>query len=306
MPAKITNADPAGGVTYCNNNWLNFSGGTFEEFRDFGYHNIMHPDEISEFQERFLKAAETGTELEMEMRFKNQAGEYKWHLNRAAPVIDETGNIQMWIGVTTEIQKAKEEEHRKSEFLKMVSHELKTPITSIKGYVQMLLRMLQKEEEKQSSSLLLKPPLLRIDAQVLRLTRLVSDILDLSRLEESKLELHIQKFRIIDVVQETVQDILHSNSNHTIQIVNDFDCEIYADKDRIGQVIINFITNAIKYSPNNNNIEVRIHKLEKNEVAVSVKDFGIGISIEDQQKIFDRFYRVEGKNENVFAGFGIG
>jgi len=103
-----------------------------------------------------------------------------------------------------------------------------------------------------------------------------------------------------------VQDILHSNTKHAIKIDCDFDCEIYGDKDRIGQVIINFVTNAIKYSPTNNNIELRVHEVEKNQVAVSVKDFGIGISSEDQQKIFERFYRVQGKNENIFAGFGIG
>src|SRR5664279_4516483 len=78
MPAKISNADAAGNVTYFNKHWLTFSGYTFEELRDFGYHKMMHPDELEEFQRRLQKAAETGTDSVMEMRFKNKEGDYIW------------------------------------------------------------------------------------------------------------------------------------------------------------------------------------------------------------------------------------
>ena len=80
----------------------------------------------------------------------------------------------------------------------------------------------------------------------------------------------------------------------------------YADKDRIGQVMINFLTNAIKYSPNSNKIDVSIHKATKDQIAFSVKDYGIGIDKEEQEKIFERFYRAKGKEEQTYPGFGIG
>ncbi|MBC8110985.1 MAG: PAS domain-containing protein [Verrucomicrobia bacterium] len=117
MPAKISHANAEGKVSYFNKHWLDFTGMDFEELRDFGYHNIMHPDELEEFQKRLHKAGETGTVLEMEMRFKNREGAYKWHLNRASPVKDENGNIQMWVGSTTEIheQKTVDEKIRVSE-----------------------------------------------------------------------------------------------------------------------------------------------------------------------------------------------
>jgi PAS domain S-box-containing protein len=118
MPAKISNANADGDVTYFNKHWLDFSGMDFKELKEFGYHQIMHPDEIAEFQQRFQKAAETGEDMEMEMRFKNAAGNYKWHLNIASPVKDEHGKIKMWVGVTTEIQKMKDEEERKGDFIK--------------------------------------------------------------------------------------------------------------------------------------------------------------------------------------------
>ena len=109
LPAKISNADTMGNVTYFNKSWLDYAELSFEELRDFGYHQIMHPDEIEEFQSRFQEAAATGSILEMVMRFRNKAGDYKWHLNLASPVKDENGNIKMWVGVTTEIQQQKEQ-----------------------------------------------------------------------------------------------------------------------------------------------------------------------------------------------------
>ncbi len=124
MPSKISNADIDGKVTYFNKQWLDFSGYSFEELKDLGYHKMMHPDEVKEFQERFKKAGETGTVLEMEMRFLNKEGIYKWHLNHAAPIKDEKGNIKMWVGVTTEIQLQKEHEGKLENAVKDRTHEL--------------------------------------------------------------------------------------------------------------------------------------------------------------------------------------
>jgi PAS domain S-box-containing protein len=103
MPAKISNSDAQGNVIFFNKQWLDYTALTFDELKAFGYHNIMHPDELEEFQQRLVKAAETGKVLEMEMRFKNRKGEYKWHLNLASPIKDENGKVIMWVGSTTEI-----------------------------------------------------------------------------------------------------------------------------------------------------------------------------------------------------------
>ena len=306
MPAKISNTSVDGSVTYCNKHWLDFSGHTFEALRDFGYHKIMHPDEIEEFQNRFQKAAETGTDLEIEMRFLSKEGEYKWHLYIASPVKDENGNIKMWVGATTEIQKIKEEEERKGDFIKMVSHELKTPVTSIKGYVQLLLSMLKDTPETELARLPLLPFLTRIDSQVLRLTRLITEMLDLTRLETGMLELKEELFGLYELVNETVKDITFTNTNHSIRVNSDFTGMVYGDKDRLGQVLINLINNAIKYSPDNNPIDVTIYQPENNLIAVSIRDYGIGINKTDQLKIFERFFRAGGKSEETYPGFGVG
>ena len=306
MPAKITNASPDGFVTYYNKNWLDFTGKTFEELKGFGFHNIIHPDEIEKFQQLFTIAAEMGTQLEMEMRFLNKAGEYIWHLNLASPVKDENGKVKMWVGSTTEIQKMKDEEERKDNFIKMVSHELKTPVTSIKGYVQLLLTMLQDEQEALLASLPVKTFLVRIDKLVLRLSKLITELLDLSRIEAGRLELKNELFNLNDLMNDAVEDIRFTNPKHGIKIYQDFNCTINGDRGRIEQAAINVITNAIKYSVNNDSIILRIYKADNNYVAVSVQDFGIGIDKKDHEKIFERFYRVGGKSEETYPGFGIG
>jgi signal transduction histidine kinase len=248
----------------------------------------------------------TGENFEMEVRYRDINGRYKWHLRRAEAVKDENGKIKLWIGTNTEIHRLKEEEKRKESFLKMVSHELKTPVTSIKGYVQLLLNLLKREEDGNTVPLPLKPSLERIDHQIVRLTRLISEMLDLSRIEENKLELQKSVFSINELVEETVQDIHYTNTQHRVEIFNDYQCNVFADKDRIGQVLINFITNAIKYSPENREVKVTILQAENNKVAVSVRDRGIGIDKTNHKNIFKRFYRVGVESEETYSGFGIG
>lgn len=120
VPSKISNALPSGEVTFFNQNWLDYSGMNFEDLRDFGYHQMMHPDEIPEFQRRLGAAAANGEQLEMEMRFKDINGNYRWHLNIASPVLDEKGQITMWVGSTTDIQRIKEEEQQLQQLLNML------------------------------------------------------------------------------------------------------------------------------------------------------------------------------------------
>ena len=134
----------------------------------------------------------------------------------------------------------------------------------------------------------------------------MSELLDLSKIETGNLELNKELFSLNELVIETVQDILYTNSKHAINIYHDLSCNVYGDKDRIGQVLINFLVNAIKYSPASDKIEVDIRRIDKRSVAVSVKDYGIGIEKKYHEKIFERFYRAQGKEEQTFPGFGIG
>lgn len=306
MPVKITNSHPDGTIFYFNQSWLDYSWLSDDELKNGDWVKLVHPDDIEETKKRWAHSLESGNNFEMEIRWLNKQGEYQWHLNRSKAIRDENGNILSWIGATTEIQKIKKDVERKDEFIKMVSHELKTPVTSIKGYVQFLLKLLNQDNVKDIDSIPLKSSLIRIDLQVIRLTKLISEILDISRLEESKLQLRKNWFNLNELVTETLQDIRHTNSKINLELKLEVDVQVFGDRDRIGQVIINLITNAIKYSPDNDNVDVRVHQNCQYFINISVKDNGIGIDKKDHQNIFDRFYRVEGKSENIFSGFGIG
>ncbi len=217
---------------------------------------------------------------------------------------DITENIRQ----IEELKKLSESDVQKNNFIAMASHELKTPITSIKGYVQVLLNAFNKEKEegKPLPPLLVRSSLISVDKQVTRLTRLISELLDLTKIETGTLELKKEKFSLNELAIETVEDILYTNTKHRINLFHDFRGFVYADKDRIGQVMINFLTNAIKYSPNTDRIDVTITKAANDEIAFSVRDYGIGIDNEEMEKIFERFYRAQGREEQTYPGFGIG
>ncbi len=306
VPDKINKANADGEIIYYNESWLKYTGLSHKELQKQGLAHIIHPEQRWKTLKEWKNSLATGSNFEMEIRLLNKTGDYCWHLVRAIPVKTETGDLKLWLGATTEIQKIKEEEKRKEDFLKLVSHELKTPVTSIKGYAQLLLQMLQDPMGVKLDAVQIIPSLKRIDNQVSRLTRLISEILDLSRMEDNKMDFQMETFNLNEMVQECVQDINYSSIMSTINISYNGDFDVYGDKDRICQVLINFISNAIKYSPEHKTIEVGVFKSTEDQASVSVKDQGIGIEEEDHKNIFKRFHRVSQKNDETYAGFGIG
>ncbi|RZM00991.1 MAG: PAS domain S-box protein, partial [Pedobacter sp.] len=276
----------------------------FEEMRDFGYHEMMHPDEVDAFQKGLAQASASGLPHVSEMRFKDKNGQYIWHLNIASPILDAEGKITMWVGSTTDIQTLKEEEQRKSDFVSMLSHELRTPVTSIKGYVQLLLRQILREEGFSLKTVMVNS-LSRIDILLQQLTGLISDMLDLSRIDAGRLDLKLEEFTLDALVAEVLEDSRMGHPKHQFNLKAENGVLVHADRNRISQVLINLISNAIKYSPSSNVIDVVVSS-GVGEVRVSIRDYGIGIDEKDQVKVFQRFYRVEGQNEQYYTGFGIG
>lgn len=194
-------------------------------------------------------------------------------------------------------ERLKELNSAKDEFIGMASHELKTPLTSINAYLQLLDKTVQ---NKQAKNFLTKTM-----RQVGKLSRLVSDLLDVSKIEAGKLLLNKTTFKADDLIDEAVENVQHITATHTIIRENRLgNIDIKADRPRIEQVLVNFLTNAIKYSPGKDKVLVNAF-YEDERLTISVKDFGIGIPPAEQQKIFGRFYRVQELNPTL-AGLGIG
>lgn len=191
---------------------------------------------------------------------------------------------------------------RKDEFISLASHELKTPLTTIKLFNQMLQNIFSKKSLKKEAYYVE-----RTNTQINQLELLIDDLLDVSKIQRGKMEFNREHFLLQQRVVETVQIIQLTTATHKF-IVNDkinSKETVYADKDRISQVLINLFTNAIKYSPDAKKIVVRIF-LKKNSIVVSVRDFGIGVEPKAQKKLFQRYYRAHDSTNQTVPGLGIG
>lgn len=194
-------------------------------------------------------------------------------------------------------QEAQSASRRKDEFMSIASHELKTPLASMKAYMQLLNRSLEKNDK-------IKSYLDRTLIQINKLNTLITDLLDISRIENGKLKFNEILFNFDKLVQDAAEMIKQTYPDYHISITCESGIRVRGDEGRLEQVLLNYLTNAVKYSPDAK--EVHIHcRLENKMLIVAVQDFGIGIPKQSQAEVFRKFYRVEG-SENRFQGLGVG
>jgi PAS domain S-box-containing protein len=187
---------------------------------------------------------------------------------------------------------------KKDEFIGLASHELKTPMTSLNGYLQIIDRSLPADDK---NKLFIQKAL----SQINKLSGLISDLLDVSKIEAGKLSFTYAAFNLPQLIEEVVDLMQYSTKSHRIIICSDIDdLLVNADRQRIEQVVINLISNAIKYSPQADHINVSVSR-QNNNAVVTVQDFGIGINKEQHDRIFSRFYRVDDVASHI-SGLGIG
>ena len=189
---------------------------------------------------------------------------------------------------------------KKDDFIGIAAHELKTPLTSIKAYLQFISRAKLENNDAHK----IYPFIAKANNQVNRLTEIIKDLLDVSRINENQLGLKLETFSVRHAVLEASEELFNSVKTHELVLEGDPDIQIEADKFRIEQVLINLISNAIKYSPHGNKVIMEI-KQEGDMVKVSVTDFGIGIPKDNLQYVFHRYFRVEVTSQN-YSGMGLG
>jgi len=194
----------------------------------------------------------------------------------------------------------KKAEIQKEEFLGFASHELKTPVTSIKAYIQLMLLYAKREQKKD-----LLPLIQKVDVQVDRLTHLINDLLDVTKVQAGKLEFNFESFSLNEIVDEVISNMQLTTSKHQIVKEGSIKAFVYGDRERTAQILINLLSNAIKYSPEADRVMVRVTDGD-DKVGIAIQDYGIGIAKEYQQKIFERFYRVDGRKQETYPGLGLG
>jgi len=300
IPAIVWTADANGRIDYFNKRWFEYTSGNTGMLNN-ELHSFIHPDELESYRTDWKNCVEAGIAFEKVHRFKHSAdGLYKWHHSRALPLKNEKDEVLAWFGISTDIDEQKRALEKKDEFISIASHELKTPVTSIKGYVQLLRFSFQKEGNREAVDLLTKA-----DIQINKLTNLIGDLLDVKKIENGQLQYHPKPFDFNELVREIAEETGRVLKSHIVKCELGETFQIYGDRNKIGQVITNFIDNAGKYSPADTMILVR-SSVNNNKVNLSVQDFGIGIPKEQLSRIFERFFRVGGEVENTYSGLGLG
>jgi PAS domain S-box-containing protein len=304
MPQKIFTASSTGEIDYFNQQWMEFTGRPFDQIRDWGWMQLVHPDDVEDNVRSWRQSVKTGEPFHFQHRFRRADGSYRWHLTRAQAMRDAKGNISMWIGSSTEIheQKEKEEELRRAnedlqQFAYSASHDLQEPIRTVAVYSEVVARRYHSvldAEGKQFLGFL-------IDGGR-RLATLINDLLGYTR--AGVLEGGITPVDSSAVLQHVLISLTEAIRESDAEVTFDPLPEVNMSEAHLQQLFQNLVGNAIKYrSADRPQIHVAaVHRGPS--WLFSVRDNGIGIESQYKEKIFGVFKRLH--RDQKYSGTGIG
>jgi signal transduction histidine kinase len=216
-------------------------------------------------------------------------------------VESEDGTSYGWAWYFRDITKQRQLQKQKDEFISTVSHELKTPVTSIKAYAQLLHRSIKEERNTEEQKSFLE----RMNVQIAHLESLIKDLLDISRIEAGKFSLKEEEFDMSEVLRSLISDLQIITPSHTLEVEENHSVKITTDRNRIIQVITNLVTNAVKYSPGSEIVKI-CSEIRDNSLILSVTDFGMGIAEYQKKYLFERFHQIARTNTGTGFNLGLG
>lgn len=285
-------------INFVNQHWFDYSGIILNKADYWGWEEAVFPDDYVEAKAKHRKIIESGIQGEFELRYRRADGEYRWHLCRIQPVYDNLGVIEFFIGTATDIEELKRLQEQKDDFVNIASHELKTPLTSLKLSIQLVTERAENLEPKMVSGLML-----RATKSLDKIVSLVDDLLNAGKLTQGQLHLYKTVFSPVSIITEYCNELLQTG-NFKVQFTGDTSLTVLADIKRIEQVLINFLNNATKYAPESKSIQFDIRK-KGDKIKIAISDFGPGIRPELIPNLFDRYYRVENRTYQD-SGLGLG
>jgi PAS domain S-box-containing protein len=314
MPIIIFTAKPDGDIDYCNRKLTEFTGLPCVEVCKAGRAPFTHPDEAEEDDRLWRSSIESGEPFQLESRFRRADGVYRWHLTRAAAMRD-AGGIMIWIGSSTDIHDRKSVEETlvrqyhesealsraKDEFLAMSSHELRTPLTSILGWSELLVTGgLDAETQREALD--------SIRQSARAQSRLIDDMLDVSRLLTGKLELNSEPVDVAAAVLLALRAITPSAEKKNLTLEKSFTrgiSRVDGDPTRLQQIFWNILSNAVKFTPAGGRIRIRLSSRDS-RIDIVVSDTGRGISPEFLPRVFDSLRQERGTSTRDHGGLGLG
>jgi len=297
IPQITWTNQPSGEFNFFNQRWYDFTGLGVSESFAHAWNDVIHPEDIELTNNKFEQSMKSGQIFEIENRFKRKDGVYRWHLNRCIPLRNNAGELLFWVGTATDIDDQRKAIEKKDEFIGIASHELKTPLTTLKGYLQLMSNFKKEPVPEQIRSFIVKA-----GTSISKLQSLVNDLLDVSKIQAGKLHFSQAPVNMNDLVAVCVENSRFMFPDYNVSWTPGSEYTVFGNFERIEQVVMNLINNAVKYSPINKDISIQLGKVD-GLVKLTVIDQGIGLSAEQQERIFERFYRVDDKN---YAASGLG
>jgi len=300
IPVMLWTATADGKKNYFNQFLLDYTGLTAENLEGDGWQQYLYPADRKRVLSKWEQFIKEGNSFKMEIRIRQYNGEYRWFLSQVSAEKNKAGKITGWIGAETEIEDQKAKEKQKDDFISIASHELKTPVTTLNGYIYILNEMFASSNDQMVMQIINKA-----GKQIWKLTSIINTLLDITKIKQGQMQINKSVFNIDELIREVADEMQGSTKNHKIEMNLQADKDIHADREKIEEVISNMISNAIKYSPKAEKIVVS-SALSDNNVTIGIRDFGIGISKEMQGKIFGRFFRINDENMESYPGLGLG
>lgn len=304
MPQKIFTAKPNGDIDYFNRQWTLFTGLTFEQIKNWGWTQFIHPDDLEENLRAWRDSIASGEPFILEHRFRRADGAYRWHLSRAQAMRDANGNISMWIGSNTDIheQKEKEEELQRAnddlqQFAYSASHDLQEPIRNVAVYSELVAKRYHSVLDADGQQFL---GFLQEGGR--RLATLINDLLTYTR--AGMAQVNEAPVAASQVLQHALSSLAEAIREGDARVTWDELPEVYMAESHLQQVFQNLIANALKYR---SEAAPQIHvsaAVQGTGWRFSVRDNGIGIDPKYKEKIFGVFKRLH--QDQKYTGTGIG
>jgi len=298
IPEMIWTANPEGEIDYINQRFMHYFNLPEKSFSLDIILSRIYAEDRNKFISGWKAKIQSGQDLYIELQLENGRQEYEWHLVKAIPYRNEDNQITKWFGSCTNINEHKRALKQKDDFMSIASHELKTPITSLMGTLQLLDRM------KNDPSPKMQPNLIeRANKNIRKINSLVGELLNVSQLNEGQLHLKKTTFNVSELITNSCNHV-RTEGVFEVVIKGDEKLEIFADESRLEQVLINFVNNAVKYAPNSKQIVISFEQ-QPDEVKFCVTDKGPGIPQEKLPHLFDRYFRVDSSGSQ-YSGLGLG
>ena len=306
-PTVLWVTGAAGLCTYLSKQWYEITGGTPEHDLGLGWLESVHPDDLAHAREVFMGANARQVPFSVDYRLRHSGGDYRWVVDSGMPRFGEDGSFLGFVGVVIDVHERKmferalaETDRRKDEFLATLAHELRNPMAPLVT----ALRLLEVSEDPATAA----RARAIMGRQLQQLTKLIDDLLDVSRITRGKLQLRPERITINSVLQSAVEasaTLIEARGHRLTVALPDAPIAVSGDPTRLAQVFLNLLNNAAKYTPDGGDIYVSA-RVEQGEATVEVADTGIGIAPETLPHVFDMFVQAEESRELAQGGLGIG